>query len=63
MSGNSTCKWTHAIEGEGYNTSCGKYHVFTEGNTVANEFWHCPYCGKDIRERPAEEIVDDGKEF
>jgi hypothetical protein len=48
------CEW---IQGDGeadavtdiYDTRCGNYHMFIEGNPIDNKYLFCPYCGKKIK--------------
>jgi hypothetical protein len=41
--------WTDIIEG--YETSCNDAFSFVEGGLKENEFKHCPFCGKVIKEK------------
>ena len=44
------CIWKYDEDHDKWDTECGNAHCFIDGNITENNYTHCPYCGKYIKE-------------
>jgi hypothetical protein len=45
------CQWEQSELGQ-WDTSCGNEFEFMDDGPFENGFKHCPYCGKQLTEKP-----------
>lgn len=46
-----SCEWKPDFDDNSiHSTACGNNHMFITGDTVANHYKYCPYCGLAIEE-------------
>jgi len=46
-----TCEWKPSFDDDSiHSTACGNDHMFITGDTAANQYKYCPYCGLAIEE-------------
>lgn len=55
------CVWREDENGDWY-TDCGEQHEFLIGRPFDN-LYYCPYCGRDIIEKPYLEHREEKKEI
>lgn len=58
------CEWREDEESI-YQTRCGKWFQFTDGDPHDNDFTYCPYCGNPLvvfRYEDPPEVADDDED-
>ena len=53
----SYCTWT-IDAGGAWRTSCNQAHAFTAGGPQENGYKFCPYCGRQILDKPHVEKIE-----